>query len=61
LIVHTRAARADTIAILREEGATAGVMHCFTEDWDMAKAALDIGFLHLLFRDCQLCQCGRFA
>lgn len=44
LVVHTRAARADTIAILREEGATAGVMHCFTEDWDMAKAALDLGF-----------------
>ncbi|MBP7179179.1 MAG: TatD family hydrolase [Moraxellaceae bacterium] len=44
LIVHTRAAREDTIAILREEGAFAGVMHCFTEDWDMAKAALDLGF-----------------
>lgn len=44
LVVHTRAARADTIAILREEGATAGVMHCFTEDWDMARAALDLGF-----------------
>jgi TatD DNase family protein len=42
--VHTRAAREDTIAILREEGAFAGVMHCFTEDWDMAKAALDLGF-----------------
>lgn len=44
LVVHTRAARTDTIAILREEGARAGVMHCFTEDWDMAKAALDLGF-----------------
>ncbi len=44
LVVHTRAARVDTIAILKEEGATAGVMHCFTEDWDMAKAALDLGF-----------------
>lgn len=44
LVVHTRAARADTIAILKEEGATAGVMHCFTEDWDMAKAAIDLGF-----------------
>ncbi|MCC6200455.1 MAG: TatD family hydrolase [Moraxellaceae bacterium] len=44
LIVHTRAAREDTIAILRGEGAFAGVMHCFTEDWDMAKAALDLGF-----------------
>ena len=43
-MVHTRAARADTIAILREEGATSGVMHCFTEDWEMAKAAIDLGF-----------------
>jgi TatD DNase family protein len=46
LIVHTRAASADTIAILREEGADApgGVMHCFTETWDVARAALDLGF-----------------
>ncbi len=46
LIVHTRAARADTIAVLREEGAreAGGVMHCFTEDWDTAQAALDLGF-----------------
>lgn len=44
LVVHTRAARADTIGILKEEGAGAGVLHCFTEDWDMAKAALDLGF-----------------
>lgn len=48
LVVHTRAARADTLAILREEGATAGVLHCFTEDWDMARAALDLGF-HISF------------
>lgn len=44
LVVHTRAARSDTIAILREEGAGAGVLHCFTEDWDTAKAVLDLGF-----------------
>jgi TatD DNase family protein len=46
LIVHTRAAADDTIAILRDEGADAagGVMHCFTETWDVAKAALDLGF-----------------
>ena len=46
LIVHTRDARADTLAILREEGAAevAGVMHCFTEDWDTARQALDLGF-----------------
>lgn len=48
LVVHTRAARADTIAILREEGAGEGVLHCFTEDWDTARAALDLGF-HISF------------
>jgi TatD DNase family protein len=44
LIVHTRDARADTIALLREHKAQQGVLHCFTEDWDTAKAALDLGF-----------------
>lgn len=44
LIVHTREARADTIAILRAEKAEQGVLHCFTEDWDTAQAALDLGF-----------------
>ena len=46
LVVHTRAASADTIRILREEGAEAvgGVMHCFTEDWETARAAIDLGF-----------------
>ena len=46
LIIHTRAARADTIRILQEEQArdAGGVMHCFTEDWETAKAALDLGF-----------------
>ncbi len=46
LIIHTRAAREDTIRVMQEEGAEAvgGVMHCFTEDWDMAKQALDLGF-----------------
>lgn len=46
LIVHTRAAAADTLAILREEGArdVGGVMHCFTESWEVAQAALDLGF-----------------
>ena len=46
LVVHTRAAAADTIAILREEraGDAGGVMHCFTETWDVAQAALDLGF-----------------
>jgi TatD DNase family protein len=46
LIVHTREARADTIALLHSEQARdcGGVLHCFTEDWDTAKAALDLGF-----------------
>ncbi|WP_026186024.1 TatD family hydrolase [Thioalkalivibrio thiocyanodenitrificans] len=46
LIIHTRDARDDTISILREEGADGprGVMHCFTETWEMARAALDLGF-----------------
>lgn len=44
LVVHTREARADTLRLLKEEGATAGVLHCFTEDWATASAALDLGF-----------------
>jgi TatD DNase family protein len=46
LIIHTRAAREDTIAIMRDFGASdaGGVMHCFTETWEMAKQALDLGF-----------------
>ena len=50
LIVHTRAAADDTIALLREEGAheVGGVMHCFTETREVARAALDLGF-HISF------------
>jgi len=46
LIVHTRSSAADTVRILAEEGAEAvgGVMHCFTEDWATARAAIDLGF-----------------
>jgi len=46
LIVHTRSASEDTIRILKEEGADqiGGVMHCFTESYDVAKAAMDLGF-----------------
>jgi TatD DNase family protein len=46
LIIHTRAAQQDTIDIMKSEHAQeiGGVMHCFTEDWEMAKAALDLGF-----------------
>ena len=46
LIIHMREASADTLRILREEGAAeaGGVMHCFAEDWEIAQQALDIGF-----------------
>jgi TatD DNase family protein len=46
LVVHTRSASVDTLALLREEGAEAagGVFHCFTETADVARAALDLGF-----------------
>ena len=46
LIIHTRSASADTLRIMREERAdlTGGVMHCFTEGLDVARAAIDMGF-----------------
>lgn len=46
LIIHTRASAEDTIAVMREEraGEAGGVMHCFTETWEVARAALDLGF-----------------
>lgn len=46
LIIHTRQARQDTIAILKNEKAdeVGGVMHCFTEDYEMAKQAMDLNF-----------------
>ncbi len=44
LIIHTRSASADTLAILREQGAGHGVFHCFTETMATARAALDMGF-----------------
>lgn len=46
LVVHTRESASDTLRLLREEGAEAvgGVMHCFTEDWEVARVALDLGF-----------------
>lgn len=46
LIIHTRNSAEDTVRILKEEGAeeVGGVMHCFTETWDMARAAMDLNF-----------------
>jgi TatD DNase family protein len=50
LIIHTRDAAADTLRIMDEEGAgeVGGVMHCFTESWEVARAALDMNF-HISF------------
>jgi TatD DNase family protein len=46
LIIHTRSASADTLKIMKEEGAerVGGVMHCFTETWEVAQAAMEMGF-----------------
>lgn len=46
LIIHTRQAANDTMALLQSNDASAvgGVMHCFAEDWETAKKALDLGF-----------------
>lgn len=46
LIIHTREAAADTIRIMQEEGAdkARGVMHCFTESWEVARQAIELGF-----------------
>lgn len=46
VIVHTRDAREDTLAILQEEKAEecGGVLHCFTEDRETAEKLLDMGF-----------------
>jgi len=50
LIIHTRDASEDTLRILAEEGenggqgAVGGVFHCFTENWEVAQEALELGF-----------------
>ncbi len=46
LIIHTRSAAADTLRLMREEGAeqVGGVMHCFTESWEVAEAAIEMNF-----------------
>ena len=50
LVVHMRDSAEDTLRILKEEGAgvVGGVMHCFTETWEVARQALDLGF-HISF------------
>lgn len=46
LIIHTRSAAADTLRIMQEEGAdqAGGVMHCFTESWEVAQQAIAMNF-----------------
>lgn len=46
LIIHTREAAADTLSIMAEEGADqiGGVMHCFTESWEVAQKAMEMNF-----------------
>lgn len=46
LVIHTRESAADTLRLMQEEGAdeVGGVMHCFTENWEIARQALDLGF-----------------
>ncbi|WP_233236749.1 TatD family hydrolase [Bordetella sp. LUAb4] len=46
LIIHTRSSAEDTLKLMREENAAqaGGVMHCFTETWDVAQAAIDQNF-----------------
>ena len=46
LIIHTRSAAADTLRIMQEEGAdqVGGVMHCFTESWEVAQQAIAMNF-----------------
>lgn len=50
LVIHMRDAAPDTLRLLKEEGAeqAGGVMHCFTENWEVARQALDLG-LYLSF------------
>ncbi|MGH1486161.1 MAG: TatD family hydrolase [Cellvibrionaceae bacterium] len=47
VIVHTRDAREDTIALIKEHGCLnhAGVLHCFTENWEMARQAIDLNYM----------------
>ncbi|WP_296279974.1 TatD family hydrolase [uncultured Acinetobacter sp.] len=44
VVVHTRSAKHDTVDLIRAEHSTHGILHCFTEDWETAKAVLDCGY-----------------
>ncbi|MFT7388394.1 MAG: TatD DNase family protein [Candidatus Endobugula sp.] len=47
VIVHTRDAREDTLQLIKDHGneTSAGVLHCFTESWEMAKQAIDMNYM----------------
>jgi len=44
VVIHTRDAQADTLDLLKAHSSASGVLHCFTESWEMAAAALDMGY-----------------
>jgi TatD DNase family protein len=44
VVVHTRQAEADTLTLLRSYPGVTGVLHCFTESWELASAALALGY-----------------
>jgi len=44
VVVHSRAAEADTLDLLRAHTQAVGVLHCFTESWQLARGALDLGW-----------------
>lgn len=46
VIVHTREAKEDTLSLIAEHACreSSGVLHCFTEDWDMARRTMDMNF-----------------
>lgn len=44
VVIHTRGAPADTLAVMRSFPGVRGVLHCFTESWEMAEAAIDMGY-----------------
>lgn len=44
VVVHTRAAESDTLALMRQFPNVRGVLHCFTESWQMASVALELGY-----------------
>ena len=44
VVIHTREAKQDTLDVLRDHPRVTGVLHCFTEDWDMAAQAIEMGY-----------------